>query len=121
MQENMKPGQLNLNELEVAILQTLSGSFPAISGMIKKLSILSREYTCVGSYTNFNSSSVKPSEEIGSHCIGIEETIHLPNVPSGLGGALFCEDGKPKMLELFTYGDEKWDGTFQGFNIEKEA
>ena len=36
-----------------------------------------------------------------------------------MGAVLFCTEGHPAMLEMFTYGNDHWDGTFAGFSIGK--
>jgi hypothetical protein len=115
----MKPGQTTLNELENAILEALAVDHPNLKGMICQLHVLSREFTGVGSYTNF--SSAKSSAELDEKQIGLQGSIRIPSVPNGLGAVLFCEKGKPKFLELFTYGDDKWDGEFDGFTVDPNA
>jgi hypothetical protein len=36
-----------------------------------------------------------------------------------MGAILFCKDGKPATLETYTFGEEKWDGTYEGFSIAR--
>jgi hypothetical protein len=115
----MKPRQTNLNELEESILNFMAKDFPPLKEMINQLSVLSREFTGVGSYTNFQ--CLDSSSELDRERIGLQTTVSIPNVSNGLGGVMFCEEGKPKLLELYTYGDEKWDGEFEGFKLNKEA
>jgi hypothetical protein len=115
----MKPGQINLNELEEAILKLLAKEYPSLGKLISQLSVLSREFTGVGSYTNFR--CLASSDELGNQQIGLQALISIPSVPNGLGGVLFCENGKPMFLELFTYGDDKWDGVYDGFKIKETA
>jgi len=38
-----------------------------------------------------------------------------------MGAMLFCENGKLNILETYAYGDEHWDGIYDGFSIEKTA
>jgi hypothetical protein len=41
----------------------------------------------------------------------------MPGVPNGLGAVLFCEGGKPQLLEVYTHGSELWDGVHDGFEL----
>jgi len=115
----MKPDQTILNELEKAILKALTVEHPPLKGMTDRLHVLSREFTGVGSFTHISSAS--SSVELGERQIGLQVSIRIPSVPNGLGAVLFCEEGKPTCLELFTYGDDKWNGQFDGFTIETDA
>ena len=113
----MRPGQLEPNEFEVAILDHLAQDVSAIVPLIVKLHVLSREFTGVGSYTNFD--CPESAAVLGNQAIGLNALISMPNVPSGMGAVLFCEEGKPKCLETYTFGEEPWDGIFEGFSIKK--
>ena len=50
---SMRPGQLNPNEFEIAILNRLADDFELLRALIPKLHVLSREFTGVGAFTNF--------------------------------------------------------------------
>ena len=76
--------------------------------------MLSREYTGVGGYTNF---LCEASEQASDPCPGLKPLLHVPGVPDGMGAVLWCRGTQPKCLELFTYGDDYWDGTFRGFSF----
>jgi len=115
----MRPGQVEPNEFEVAILEQLAQDISQISPLIEKLHVLSREFTGVGSYTNFDCPDSEP--ELGEQSIGLSVLITMPNVPNGMGAVLFCEKGKPKCLETYTFGNEHWDGVYEGFSIEKNT
>ena len=110
----MRPGQLILNELERAILQHLAPQLPELTSVIPKLHVLSREFTDVGSFTHFCCDEVIDG---ASTPIVLLEPINIPGIKSGLGAALFFEDGKVRVLEFFAFGDETWDGLFDGFSI----
>ena len=115
----MRPGQIEPNELEVAILELLASEVTKIAPLIKKLHVLSREFTGVGSYTNFDCPDSEP--ELGEKSLGLNALISMPNVKNGMGAVLFCEKGKPKCLETYTHGNEHWDGIYDGFSIEKNT
>jgi hypothetical protein len=111
----MHPGQVEPNELEIAILRHLARQVVGLSPLIPHLHVLSREFTGVGSYTNFRCEGV--ADELGDRKIGLEAAISMPNVPMGLGSVLHCEKGKPQCLEIYSYDPEGWDGVFEGFSI----
>jgi hypothetical protein len=113
----MQPGQIELNDLEVATLQRLALTSPSLDPLIGKIRVLSREFTGVGSYTNFQCPDTAP--DLGDRKISLEALISMPNVPHGMGAILFCENGKPTCLEIFVYGDGNWDGLYEGYSIEE--
>jgi hypothetical protein len=111
----MRPGRMDLNEFELTILDRLSKEQPSIRPYTRNLHVLSREYTGVGSFTNFRCDG--PTSAIEKKHISLNATISMPNVPNGMGAVLFCEGGQPKCLETFTYGNDHWDGRYDGFSI----
>jgi hypothetical protein len=116
----MRPGQLHPNEFERAILHSFASVLPPLLSRIDTLHVLSREFTGVGSFTRFQHDNVKPAESEPQLGLNHAE-IHVPTVPSGLGAVLFCRGDYPTCLELFTYGDEHWDGDYDGFSIHPTA
>jgi len=111
----MQPGQCDLNEFELAILLHLCEKHCSLRPFIDHLRVLSREFTGVGSYTKLR--SLHSGMELGEQKMMLDTSIYLPSVPSGLGAMLFCKNGVPNILEIYTYGDEHWDGIFDGFQI----
>lgn len=116
----MKPGQLHPNEFEIAILEQMAYEAPFIREFIDKLHVLSREFTGAGSYTNF-SQLTEAVPDIGNRPISLDSLIVMPGVENGMGATLFFEEGHPKFLETYTYGDVLWGGEYDGFSIEKHA
>jgi hypothetical protein len=115
----MRPGQVTPNEFELAILERLANKEPSIGGAIGQLHVLSREFTGVGSFTKFaceESSGDSPDQ----HFV-LGDVIKMPGVPTGMGAVLFCKRGRPECLEVFTYGNEHWEGRYDGFAIEQTA
>ena len=45
----------------------------------------------------------------------------MPGVPNGMGAVLFCKGNRPHFLEVYTYGDDRWEGVYDGFAIEQTA
>jgi len=113
-----------LSELEFAILRQIAtapkNKHLAIEDHLPFLSVRSREFTGVGMYVNFEDDS--PSEILSDDLSikNIPSSPHIVEMESlryGLGYALYPENGRLKFLELFTYGDELWDGTFATFSF----
>ncbi len=115
----MRPGQTQPNEFELAILHRLALRVPVIRKSIDRIHVLSREYTGVGGYTNFVDGN--SSGDVSDQQIGLDELITMPGVPNGMGAVLYCKGGRPQCLEVFTYGDDRWDGVYDGFDIEPAA
>jgi hypothetical protein len=111
----MRPGQPDLNEFELAILLALAEKFPSLRELTPKLRVLSREFTGVGLYTKFLCNGSSP--DLNNERIGLASLIDMPGVPNGLGAILFCEGGKPQLLEVYTHGSELWDGVYDGFKL----
>jgi hypothetical protein len=111
------PGQTTLNQFELAILSRMGEAVPALQRLIPKLHVLSREFTGVGSYTKLLAQGSAP--ELGSKPISLKSVITVPGIKHGMDAVLFCKDGKPETLEIVTFGNEMWDGTYEGFSISK--
>jgi hypothetical protein len=105
--------QLNLNEFEIAILDRLGGDKLAHEFRCGLIRASSRHFTGAGSYTDFD---CPPGGE--SAHIGLDALINMPSVPNGMGAVLFMKGGHPRCLEVYTYGGESWDGSYEGFSIE---
>ncbi len=115
----MRPGQLEPNDFELAILERIAAGKPLLRAQLGHLHVLSREFTGVGSYTKF-----KCAEAVGDAAeeqLDLDGSIVMPNVQNGMGAILFCRGGQPKCLETYTYGSEFWDGLFDGFSINGSA
>ena len=115
----MRPGQTHLNEFELDILEMIAQEVPAIIPFIEKLHVLSREYTGVGSFTNLKPPDSMP--EIGKDPVVLDALINMPDVPNGMGAVLFYENGRPIMLETYTFGNDHWEGIYDGYSIEKNT
>lgn len=110
------PGQLEPNELELAILERIAAKNPSLRPYLQNLHVLSREFTGVGSYTNFRTD--ESSAAVGDHPLSLGQLIIMPKVENGMGAILFCRGGQPTCLEMYTHGNDLWDGVFDGFVIE---
>jgi hypothetical protein len=112
-----RPGQIEPNEFELAILDRIAATSPSLRMYLRHLHVLSREFTGVGSFTNFKCED--KGGQVGEQRIGLDDLIVMPNVQNGMGAVLFCQGDQPKCLETCTFGDELWDGVFEGFVIQK--
>src|SRR5216683_5301913 len=111
----MRPGQLEPNDFELAILARLARQKPSLGGSLERLHALSRQFTGVGSFTNFRcdeSTTGTPQRHVW-----LEALIRMPGVPTGMGAVLFLNGDQPECLEAYTFGVELWDGLFNGFSI----
>jgi hypothetical protein len=115
----MRPGQVKPNEFELAILERLATKDPSIRGSVGRLHVLSREFTGVGSFTNF--ACEESAADAPDRHVGLDDLIKMPGVPNGMGAVLFCKGDRPQCLEVFTYGDDHWEGVYDGFAIEQTA
>jgi hypothetical protein len=112
-----RPGQIKPNEFELAILERIAVQLPKLRTYLGNLHVLSREFTGVGSYTNFKCKDVRA--QVTGQRIGLNDLIVMPNIQNGMGAVLLCHGDQPKCLETYTFGDELWDGVFEGFVIQK--
>jgi hypothetical protein len=113
---DLRPGQIEPNELEQAILARLARQEASLAPLLGRLHVLSREFTGVGSFTSFRCDASEAIETTAP--LELEAEIRLPGVAHGMGALLFFEGDQPSMLELYTYG-ELWDGVYAGFSIEE--
>ena len=111
----MRPGQLVPNAFELAILERIAAQHPSLRVHIGGLHVLSREFTGVGSYTKFLCDD--SAREAPEQHLALDTLIVMPGVPNGMGAVLFCRGDRPTCLETFTYGDDHWDGVYDGYSI----
>jgi len=113
----MRPGQLTPNSFETALLGQLAYCHPALQTIVPSLHVLSREFTGVGSFTEF---LVKDHPEVKRQVLDCLVTVRVPGLQLGLGFLAFWEANR-LTLETYTFGDEKWDGVYDGFVFETAA
>jgi hypothetical protein len=112
----MRPGQTTPNDFELAILKRVALQNPSIPKSIQQLHVLSRDFTGVGCFARFKCDESKPGSSVRH--VSLTELINMPSVPNGMGAVLVCKGDQPECLEIFTFGDGHWDGTYNGFSIE---
>jgi hypothetical protein len=102
------------NDLETAVLHRMAAAVPSIAPALSGLRVASREYTGVGTFTNFEAvADGLPWDRD----IGIDVPIEIPGLEHGLCAVLFCRGDSPIFLELVSFG-EPWDGAIDGFQLE---
>ncbi len=109
----MRPGQLHPNELEKALLERLASENPDAQISIAQLHVLSRKFTGVGCFTEF---LVKGQPPALRRVLELAVHVTIPGLQHGLGVVAFREEDK-LTLELYSFGDEMWDGVFDGFAV----
>jgi hypothetical protein len=97
----------------VALVERLLEENP-LPFSLADLHVLSRKYTGVGSFTTF---LVRNHPKAGRKILQTSAMIRMPSLKHGLGFMAFYE-GEELVLETFTCGDEKWDGVFEGFELQ---
>jgi hypothetical protein len=114
----MRPGQLQPNELETAILERIAKDEPWLQMLAGGLHVLKREFTGVGSYTHFLCDLPESADD---RYAGLNALIRVPSVPNGMQAVLWCRSKHPDFLEIVTFGNDHWDGTYDGFYLDENT
>jgi hypothetical protein len=93
---SMRPGQLEPNEFEIALLKRFAARDPSLC--LDSLHVLSRKFTGVGSFTQFLCDG--SGETKWDRVLHLGAIISMPSVPSGLAAILFCTGSQPNCLEI---------------------
>lgn len=109
-----------LNRLEKEILKVIAHEYPILRSHIPYLRVKNREYTGVGMYVNLSYENYEDERVrlIEDGLLSVNKVITLNGVENGLGFTLDIADGLVNFIELFTYDDETWDGTFNVFEFQ---
>ena len=100
------------NAFELAILAAMTRERPSVVVDVGRLRVRSRTLTGVGSYTDF------VCDDSGEpRMMKLKARIEVPGVPNVLGATLYCRGDELQCLEIFTYGDDSWNGAFEGFSV----
>ncbi len=103
----------------MAILRRLAASEPWLTKFLDDLHVLSREFTGVGSFTNFRLDEAN-ADSAPRH-VGLKGFINMPGVSNGLFAELLCQGEHPTLLEVATCGSDLWDGVHDGFSFQEPA
>jgi hypothetical protein len=91
--------------------------FAALGDDLDSLKVENTRNTGVGAYITFSENDQEAPVDVGSAQLGFDGSIYVPGVPSGLGCVIDVDSGKLNHIELFTYGDEAWDGATDGAKV----
>ena len=115
-----------LTRLEKAILEQIAAAPQnrdlVIAEHLPFISVRSRDLTGVGMYVNFDDSSPPEvlSERLSEKDVfASNHIVEIDTLKNGLGFALYAKDGKLDFLELFTYGMELWDGSYNSISFSE--
>ena len=108
------PMSTRANALELAVLARLSVAGAPVDA--SKLNVVGREITGAGSYTTFATADAPP--DVWRDSVGLDVLIEVPGVPNGLGAVLWLNNDLPLCLEIYTYGGDSWDGSFEGYSLK---
>lgn len=113
MNDPLSPVERRLVE---EILKQHGEAYFKLMGQIDRLRVIDREPTIVGAYIRFTLEGRIEDETINAQ-LGFDGEIEIDGVPMGLGCVLLVDAGRLYHLELFTYGDETWDGNLDNARI----
>lgn len=103
-----------VSQFERSVLLAIADTFPdelsTIKAILETVRVCDVESTGVGVYVNFDRQSQGATLVVESGQFGYDGEIEIDSVESGLGAVLDVSGKKLNHLELFTYGDENWDG-----------
>ena len=108
----MDANPISLTDLERVVLERIGKESKDLDLDISNLSVESRKLTGCGSYTYFRCESSGPQSTAG-----LRGHIKVPGLGVGLGAVLFLKGRDPYFLELYTFGDEPWEGESGEFEV----
>jgi hypothetical protein len=109
-----------LTQFEESLVRSVllqNPKFAPLGYSVSSLEIERVKTTGVGAYITFSRNNQVASAGIDSTELGFNGLIYVPGVPSGLGCVIDVDNGQLNHIELFTYGDELWDGSTEGARI----
>jgi hypothetical protein len=108
-----------LNKFEVEVLEHIAQSNPCLNDFIGNLRVSERKFTGCGSYTDFETGSA--AINIPNDDFTLDGLISMPGIKNGMGATLFVKDNYISFLEIYVFGGEAWDGTFEDFSLVNNA
>lgn len=109
------PTSKQANALESAILARLLVAGAPVDA--STLNVVNRNVTSAGSYTTF--ATADPPPDLWRDRVGLDMLIEIPGVPNGLGAVLWLNNGSPFCLEIYVFGEDAWDGSFEGYSFKQ--
>lgn len=93
-----------------AILRQHFGHEISSKSDLSHLRVVQRKSNSAGGYVTFEKNQFVSALSGKTLELGFDGEITIPDLPSGLGAVLLLEKGELRHLELFSYGNELWDG-----------
>ena len=114
-----------LTPLEKAVIDTLLETggepFDTARQQLARASIIKREFTGVGFFTEFAlAADAQVRRDLPDATLG-NVGAELPSLQHGAGFLLFIRGGVVTMLEGFTYADDQWPERTDEFRVFKTA
>jgi len=113
MNDHLSPVERRLVE---EILKQHGQAYYGLADQIDRLPVIDRKPTVVGSYIKFSLAGAVEDKTINVQ-LGFDGKIEIDGVPLGLGCVLLVDAGRLYHLELFTYGNDTWDGNLDNARI----
>jgi hypothetical protein len=105
------------NELETAILHAIALQQPQLTPCLAGLRVLNREYTGIGTFTNFAQS---PAAVCMPDClVELNGTVEVLGLAHGLSASLTIQTGHIQYLEIVSFAGESWSGAHAEFTIRR--
>jgi hypothetical protein len=104
---------MKVSRFEHAVLQWLRDhADPQLAVLLSSCRVVGREHTGVGLYLDLESPPVESRASVESPVSGPD--FQSPEIPHGGGSLLFLTDGRPTLLEIYTY-----EATFPEHGLEE--
>lgn len=107
-----------LTVLESELLSVFAQKYQALTSHIEKLYVVKRECTGVGQYIFFKYYDEEDILPISEDILSVDKIIITEGIDPGIGFVGNIADFKLHSLELFVYGSDEWDCTFQNFTLK---
>lgn len=107
-----------LTVLESELLSVFAQKYQALNSHIEKLYVVERKCTGVGQYVFFKYYDEEDILPISENILSVDKIIITKGIDPGIGFVGNIADFKLHSLELFVYGSDEWDCTFQNFTLE---
>jgi len=112
----------NLTELEQAVMEKLLAGNERVLSMLreqlKKATVVKRELTGVGFYTNFAIHDCEPLRVGNDKSIMFGDVVAEVPGTNGIGFGLELRNGCLAQLEGYTFGDELWPENVSDFKLK---
>ena len=110
-----------LNLLESALIESIvtdnKEKYPFLNLHIPFLYVSSRDYTGVGSYSNFEYTEDISPEDVSDSHLSSQRELTIEGLKYELSYEIAITNGKIHYLEIVINGDKFWNGEFKNFKL----